>query len=260
MTSTGGLLNKLFGLEGQVAVVTGGAGRIGSAVAAGLAAAGAKVCILEIADEAAAQLATRIAADTGRQVIAVKADTTSRESLEAALQDITARLGTPSILVNSTQFRGKGFYSSDVSAYPLEAWNSVLEVNLTGVFLACQVFGRAMPAGGRIVNLAFDLRSGVGRSTDLRRLRRQFARFLRGLQSRRNQPVPLPGDPLARETDPSELPGSRRRLRSAGRGFCAGVLRTYAAGPNGRGGRLCRRGVVHGFARLGLHDRRRGDR
>ena len=148
-------LAKLFGLDGKVAVVNGGAGRIGSAVSAGLAGAGAKVCVLDLAYEAAADLAARVAAESGRDVIAVKADSTSRESLEAAVAEITARLGTPNILVNTTQFRGKGFYSSDVSAYPLEAWNSVLDVNLTGVFLACQVFGRAMAAsGGNIVNLA----------------------------------------------------------------------------------------------------------
>jgi NAD(P)-dependent dehydrogenase (short-subunit alcohol dehydrogenase family) len=156
MASTGTIFNKLFGLEGQVAVVNGGAGRIGSAVSAGLAAAGAKVCILDLAYDQASELAARLTKESGNEVIAVKADSTSRAELEAAAAEITRRLAAPTILVNSTQFRGQGFYSSDVSAYPLEAWNNVIDVNLTGVFLACQVFGRAMAAvgGGSIVNLA----------------------------------------------------------------------------------------------------------
>ena len=156
MASTGTIFNKLFGLEGQVAVVNGGTGRIGSAVSAGLAAAGAKVCILDLAYDQASELAARLTKESGNEVIAVKADSTSRAELEAAAAEITRRLAAPTILVNSTQFRGQGFYSSDVSAYPLEAWNNVIDVNLTGVFLACQVFGRAMAAvgGGSIVNLA----------------------------------------------------------------------------------------------------------
>jgi NAD(P)-dependent dehydrogenase (short-subunit alcohol dehydrogenase family) len=155
MTSDNNLFTRLFGLGGRVAVVAGGAGRIGSTVCRGLAEAGAKVCVLDLAADGASTLAASLATE-GLTAIALSADATRKADLEAALREITARLGPPSVLVNTTQFRGQGFYSSDVCDYPKEAWESVMGVNLTGVLLACQVFGRAMieHGGGNIVNLS----------------------------------------------------------------------------------------------------------
>ena len=155
MVSNEGPLSQLFGLNGRVAIVAGGAGRIGSAVCKGLAAAGAKICILDLALDASTALAAALNAD-GHEAIAVSADAAQKTELEAALDEISARLGPPAVLVNATQFRGQGFYSSDVCDYPREAWESVLGVNLTGVLLTCQVFGRSMiqHGGGNIVNLS----------------------------------------------------------------------------------------------------------
>ncbi len=155
MASNENVLTRLFGLSGRVAVVAGGAGRIGSTVCRGLAEAGAKVCVLDMATDAASALAAGLAAE-GLAAIAANADATRKADLEAALGEITRRLGPPAILVNTTQFRGQGFYSSDVCDYPQEAWESVLGVNLTGVLLTCQVFGRSMieHGGGNIVNLS----------------------------------------------------------------------------------------------------------
>lgn len=152
-----GILEKLFRLDGQIAIVNGGAGRIGSQLCHALADAGATVVVLDL-DKAAAQ---RVAAEVMQTIddskcLAIAADTTSPESLEQALTHIESELGTPSILVNATQYRGSGFYGSDPADHPIDAWNKVLDVNLTGVLIACQVFGRAMMqhGGGRIVNLS----------------------------------------------------------------------------------------------------------
>jgi NAD(P)-dependent dehydrogenase (short-subunit alcohol dehydrogenase family) len=154
--SANGILTRLFGLDGQAAVVVGGAGRIGRALCRALAEAGAEVAIVDLDLPAAQNLAAELSEATGRSVMAVEADLTKAESLQAAAARVTAELGPPSMLVNSAQFRGAGFYSSDVEDYPQEAWRQVLEVNLTGVHLACQAFGRSMlkQGGGRIVNLA----------------------------------------------------------------------------------------------------------
>ena len=150
------ILTRLFGLQGQTAVVAGGAGRIGRAICQALGEAGAKVCVLDLDRTSAVSLAEQLAHQTGRPVIAQIVDCTQPADLERAAADIRARLGPPTILVNCTQFRGAGFYSSSVDDYPLEAWQRVLDVNLTGVLLTCQIFGRAMAesGGGRIVNLA----------------------------------------------------------------------------------------------------------
>ena len=150
------ILRRLFGLEGQTAVVAGGAGRIGRTLCQALAEAGAKVCVLDIDRPSAVPLAEQLTRQTGRTAKSVIADCTQPAELDRAVREISEQLGPPDILVNATQFRGAGFYSSTVEDYPLEAWNKVLEVNLTGVLLTCQAFGRAMAAhgGGRIVNLA----------------------------------------------------------------------------------------------------------
>lgn len=149
------LLDRLFRLDGRVAVVTGGAGRIGRVLCRALADVGARVAIVDLAAESAHALAEDIGS-RGGQALAVPADVTSTEELELAVATIARELAAPEILVNSTQFRGAGFYSSDPGEYPREAWDRVLEVNLSGTLLACQAFGRAMivRGGGRIVNLA----------------------------------------------------------------------------------------------------------
>ena len=149
------LLARLFGLDGQIAAVVGGAGRIGSALSRALGQAGADVCILDTNDEAADALAARIGETSGRQAVALRVDTTCGDELNDAVRTIEDRIGPPTILINCAQFRGRGFYSSSVEEYPQEAWDRVLAVNLTGVYLACQAFGRSMIAhrGGAIVNI-----------------------------------------------------------------------------------------------------------
>ena len=150
------LLERLFGLRRQVAAVVGGAGRIGAVLCRALAEAGADVCVLDIDHEAAERLAADIASTTRRQTLALRVDTTNAEQLSDGVTTIERRLGPPSILVNAAQFRAEGFYSSSVEEYSREAWDRVLGVNLTGVYLACQAFGRSMIAnrGGSIVNIS----------------------------------------------------------------------------------------------------------
>jgi NAD(P)-dependent dehydrogenase (short-subunit alcohol dehydrogenase family) len=150
------ILARLFGLEGQVAVVAGGAGRIGRTLCHALAEAGASVCVLDSDGPRAQELAEQVGVATGRRTIATATDVTQPEQLAAAVERVTSQLGPPGILVNACQFRGQGFYSSSVDDYPLAAWNEVMSVNLTGVYLTCQAFGRAMAVrgGGAIVNLA----------------------------------------------------------------------------------------------------------
>lgn len=150
------ILTRLFGLDGQVAAVVGGAGRIGRTLCQALAEAGADVAVVDLNLTAASTLAAEASAATGRNVMAVGADASRPDEMHAAVARITAELGPPHMLVNSAQFRGTGFYSSQVEDYPLQAWQQVIDVNLTGVHLACQAFGRSMAqqGGGRIVNLA----------------------------------------------------------------------------------------------------------
>lgn len=155
------VVNKLFRLDGRCAVVSGGAGRIGSKIAEALCSAGADVVILDVDQLAGQQQAGRIVdelsgqSDAGR-CISVCADSTKSDSLRDGCEQINRAFGEVQILFNTTQFRGSGFYGSDPAEHPLEAWNKVLEVNVTGVLLACQAFHSSMKRAGNasIINVS----------------------------------------------------------------------------------------------------------
>jgi NAD(P)-dependent dehydrogenase (short-subunit alcohol dehydrogenase family) len=143
-------------LDGEVAVVTGVSKGIGRAIADALAAAGARVA----ATHHDAETCAGVAAELGDGHVGVAMDVTDRSSVEAAAADIATSLGEPSVLVNNA-----GINRIAPAELLDEAdWRAVLDVNLTGAFLTCQVFGRRMLAAGRgsIVNIASVTGAEVG--------------------------------------------------------------------------------------------------
>jgi NAD(P)-dependent dehydrogenase (short-subunit alcohol dehydrogenase family) len=152
------LLNQLFSLEGQVAVVTGGTGVLGGAMARGLARAGAKVGVLGRRREQAEVAAQAIAAEGGT-ALALPADVLDRTQLEAARQAVLDRWGRIDVLVNAaggnmpaaTLAPGRSFFD-----LPVEGMEQVISLNLHGTLLPSQVFGAAMARNGRgcIVNIS----------------------------------------------------------------------------------------------------------
>ena len=160
------LVDKLFRLDGRVAVVNGGAGRIGSRIAHAFASAGATAVILDIdrsiAKERCNEINQELSSESEPQsckigkCVFVEADSTNQSSLEHARESISRDHGDASILVNATQYRGSGFYGSDPADHPIDAWETVMKVNVTGVLMACQTFYRSMVSAGRgnIINLS----------------------------------------------------------------------------------------------------------
>jgi len=150
-----GILENLFRMDDRVVVVNGGAGRIGSKMCLALGDVGAKVVVLDLDEERAQGVADQVVS-AGGQALAIGTDSTCEESMANALEAIKSNFGLPYGLVNSTQYRGSGFYGSDPADHPIDAWNQVFNVNVTGVLLACQIFGKAMMqgGGGSIVNLS----------------------------------------------------------------------------------------------------------
>jgi NAD(P)-dependent dehydrogenase (short-subunit alcohol dehydrogenase family) len=142
----------MFDLTGRVAAVIGGTGVLGGAVCEGLAAAGASVAVLGRSAERGSIRADSIVAGGG-QAIALTVDATDRDSLQTAAAEVERRAGPVDILVNAVGVNSATpFFEVD-----LEEWHRILDANLTSVFLACQVFGRAMVdrgAGGSIVNFS----------------------------------------------------------------------------------------------------------
>jgi NAD(P)-dependent dehydrogenase (short-subunit alcohol dehydrogenase family) len=140
-------LERWFGLDDQVAIVTGGTGALGSAMAAGLTAAGARVAVL-------ARRAPEVD-DSDR--LGLSADVLRRDELIAARDRVLERWGKVDILVNAAGGNVPGatldpgervFDLSD------EAFRDVVDLNLVGTLLPTQVFGAVMEDGGSIVNVS----------------------------------------------------------------------------------------------------------
>ena len=134
-------------LKGRTAVVTGGAQGIGRAVAERLIASGADVTIWD-RDKA---LAETMCAETGAGFVEV--DQSDWSGVKAAADETASRMGRIDILVNNAGIAGK---TIPVIDYPVEEWESVINVNLNGVFYCVKAVSPLMVANnyGRIVNVA----------------------------------------------------------------------------------------------------------
>ncbi|MEN9939117.1 MAG: hypothetical protein RLZZ387_5696 [Chloroflexota bacterium] len=151
-------LARMFSLEGRVAVVTGGTGVLGRAMALGLARAGARVGVLGRRRAQAEAVVAEIEA-AGGAAMALAADVLQREQLEAARDAVAEAWGHADILVNAaggnvpaaTLQPGQAFFD-----LPEQALREVLDLNLVGTLLPCQVFGAGMVRGGAgsVVNIS----------------------------------------------------------------------------------------------------------
>ncbi len=138
-------------LDGRIAVVTGGAGGIGRATCRALAAAGARIVVLDIDAAACHEVAAELT-DQGVEALAVVADVAKPDDVEAASRETAAAFGGCDVLVNNAAIlTWFGLEELDVTE-----WERVLSINLTGAFLCMQRFGRQMLAQGRgsIINVA----------------------------------------------------------------------------------------------------------
>ena len=141
-----------FDLAGQTAIVTGAAQGIGEGIATRLARAGARVAVAD-RNTAAAEAAAGRLASIGAQAFSVSVDVASPSSIEAMVEQVLAKTGRIDILVNNAGIAGKAAPVWDQSD---EDWQSVIDINLTGVFQCCRaVIGHMRDRDyGRIVNIA----------------------------------------------------------------------------------------------------------
>jgi gluconate 5-dehydrogenase len=144
-----------FRLDGRSAFVSGGGGAIGSAIAGALAGAGARVTVADIDEERVGSAAERVRA-AGGECLALSADVTREEEAERAVASILERYGALDIVVNAVG-GGAGKVIYDAEAYPRDAWDWIMELNLRSTLVATQAAVRSMIAaghGGRIVNIS----------------------------------------------------------------------------------------------------------
>jgi NAD(P)-dependent dehydrogenase (short-subunit alcohol dehydrogenase family) len=144
-------LNSLFSLRGKVAVVIGGTGELCGAMGEGLAAAGAEVVLVGRKEEKAKPKLERIHAAGGKGYF-VSAEASEKAALEQLLETVLQRSGQVDIVVN-----GAGVNSATPFLEIAEdEFDRIVRINMKGVFLGCQIFGKYLVArgqGGSIINL-----------------------------------------------------------------------------------------------------------
>ncbi|HUO05247.1 MAG TPA: glucose 1-dehydrogenase [Candidatus Binataceae bacterium] len=142
---------KMFDLNGNVAVVTGGNGGIGRAIALGLAEAGAAVAILARNEEKNRAVMAELER-LGAKAVAIKLDVTERAALQPAMEEAERKLGPISILVNNA---GVTYLGSAVK-HPAQAWDRVIETNLSSCLFLSQIAAKSMITrrAGKIINIA----------------------------------------------------------------------------------------------------------
>lgn len=144
-------VSSLFDLTGRVAVVTGGSAGLGLQMATGLAEAGARVAICS-RNTGRCEAAAALIRDAGGEVMAFGCDVSKAVEVEAFKDAVLARFGRVDILVNNA---GRTWWASPEET-PLDKWQYVIDLNVTGTFLCAQVFGREMirQQCGQIINIA----------------------------------------------------------------------------------------------------------
>lgn len=142
---------KLFDLSGKTAIVTGGGKGIGRQMAQGLAEAGANVVLCARQAERCEQAAAELE-QLGVRALGLGCDVRDPEQVRAVVGRTVDDFGSVDILVNNAGV----VWGATAEEMPLEGWQKVVDVNLTGVFLFSQAAGRTMidGSGGSIVNIA----------------------------------------------------------------------------------------------------------
>jgi NAD(P)-dependent dehydrogenase (short-subunit alcohol dehydrogenase family) len=141
-----------FSLSEKTVVITGGGGILGQRMTLALAAAGARVAVVE-PDLAKAKAATDAVSGLPGSAHPFAADVTNPDSVAAACEAIGAQLGPVYGLVNNAATKSDNFFEP-FESFPIADWNAVMAVNLTGAVICSQVFGREMLKNGHgaIVN------------------------------------------------------------------------------------------------------------
>lgn len=140
--------------DGEVALVTGGAGILGRRFCAGLANAGAKVAVVDISGDQAAEVAGGI----GGSAASFGCDVSDPQSVAACVDAVVRHFGRIDILLNNAASKSRDVraFFAPFEDYSLETWREVMAVNIDGMFLMAQAVGRQMlgAGGGRVVQTA----------------------------------------------------------------------------------------------------------
>ncbi|HXN63900.1 MAG TPA: SDR family oxidoreductase [Candidatus Acidoferrales bacterium] len=140
-------------LQSKVAIVTGAATGIGKAIAIAMAAEGASVVIDYVGDSSLADVAVQSIRTVGGKALAIAADVSNPDQVNSLIQKTLDAFGRVDILVNNAGIE----YKYPFPEFPLDLWQKIISVDLTGPFLCAQAAAKAMirlNQGGRIINIS----------------------------------------------------------------------------------------------------------
>jgi NAD(P)-dependent dehydrogenase (short-subunit alcohol dehydrogenase family) len=145
-------LNQLFNLENKVAVVIGGGGHLCSEMARGLSQAGCAIAVLDLRLEKAKVVEDELRAMGNDQVLSLAIDVANKQAHCDALDQVLSKFGKIDVLINGAGTNGP----TPFLELSLEEWHAILNSQLTGTFLGCQVFGGYMVDQGKgsIINIS----------------------------------------------------------------------------------------------------------
>ncbi|AVX08392.1 SDR family oxidoreductase [Priestia megaterium] len=144
-------IKDLFDLTGKTAIITGGGRGLGEQMAEGLAEAGANIVLCSRKKEACQQVADRLAT-TGVKTLALACDISQPKDIKNVVHQTIEKFGRIDILINNSG----ATWGAPVEEMPLEAWQKVMNINVTGTFLMSQEAGKEMikQKAGKIINIA----------------------------------------------------------------------------------------------------------
>jgi 3-oxoacyl-[acyl-carrier protein] reductase len=142
-------------LKGKAAIVTGGTGGLGRCICRALAEAGANVALVYLKSQAEAEAYASELSALGSRSIAIQADITSADGIEAMIQETLRQFGQVDALVNDAAYN-RFIPFQDLDTLDVDVWNYILNYNVTAPFLAMRAVAEVMKRGGqgRIVNIS----------------------------------------------------------------------------------------------------------
>lgn len=243
-------LNQLFNLEGKVAVITGAGGHLCGEMARAFARVGCAVAVLDLRLEKAQSVQAELNAEGFDKIMALQIDVAVKDQHIAALDAVLDHFGQVDILINGAGINGP----TPFFELSLDEWYAILDSQITGTFLGCQVFGAYMVNQGRgtIINISsasagpplskaftysiakagiLNLTQNLGREWGAKGVRVNALRpgFFPTEWNRNNFITPereqaiLGHTPMARYGEPSELIGATLWLASDAAGFVTGA-------------------------------------
>jgi len=143
-------ISELFNLDDKVAIVTGGGRGLGLIFAEALAEAGS-IVVLCSRKEKNCQNAAKQLEKSGFRAVGLKCDVTNEQDVSTVRDTVLSEFGRIDVLVNNSG----ATWGASTEEYPIDGWNKVMAVNVTGTFLCSKLFGKVMieQGGGKIINL-----------------------------------------------------------------------------------------------------------